>query len=294
MKPFVSVIVPTYRDWSRLAICIQALSIQDYDHFEVIIVNNCVDDVIPEGYHIPVNFRIIAEPKPGSYASRNTGIKLTTGTIIGFTDADCIPDKSWISTAVQTFDTAATYSRIAGKIELFYSSPKPNNAEMYEQVYAFNQDLYVQMDGTGVTANLFVKRTVFEAVGPFDEDLLSGGDYEWSVRARDAGYKICYDAGVKISHPARNRITELVTKAKRVGGGQAGFTQKDNRGYLKRVFRFIYDLRPPVRSIPLISRKGKDMALNQKLTVFFIHYYLSLVTATEKFKVALGKEPSRA
>lgn len=294
MKPLVSVIIPLYRDWYRLALCIKALSEQDYNRFEVIIINNCVEDGIPEGFYIPENFRIITESKPGSYAARNAGLKKASGSLIAFTDSDCIPHPSWISNAVKTFEKDTTCSRIAGKIELFYSSPKPNNAELYEKVYAFNQDLYVHLDGTGVTANLFVKRNVFDTVGFFDEDLLSGGDYEWSVRARDAGYKIRYDENVRISHPARSRLIQLVTKAKRVGGGQAGFTPKRNRNYLKRVFRFIYDLRPPVRSIPLINKKGKDMAFNQKLTVFFIHYYLSLVTATEKFKVALGKEPSRA
>jgi GT2 family glycosyltransferase len=294
MKPFVSVIIPLYRDWYRLALCIKALHEQDYDRFEVIIINNCEAENVPDGFYLPANFRIINEFKPGSYAARNAGIKKASGSIIAFTDSDCIPDKSWLSNAINTFETDLTCSRIAGKIEIFYSSSKPNNAELYEKVYAFNQDLYVQMDGTGVTANLIVKREVLDAVGLFDEELLSGGDYEWSVRARNAGYKICYDENVRISHPARSRITQLVTKAKRVGGGQAGFTPTHNRGYVKRIFRFMYDLRPPVRSIPLIKRKGKDMALNQKLTVFFIHYYLSLVTAVEKFKVALGKEPSRA
>jgi len=38
IKPYVSVIIPTYHDWDRLAICIEALENQTYSEemFEVI------------------------------------------------------------------------------------------------------------------------------------------------------------------------------------------------------------------------------------------------------------------
>src|SRR4051812_118153 len=117
MKPFVSVIIPLYRDWPRLALCIKALYEQDYKRFEVIIINNCEEDSIPEGFYIPENFRIITEFKPGSYAARNAGIKKASGNLIAFTDSDCIPYPSWISNAVKTFEKDPTCSRIAGKID---------------------------------------------------------------------------------------------------------------------------------------------------------------------------------
>ncbi|TWR28849.1 glycosyltransferase [Mucilaginibacter pallidiroseus] len=291
---FVSIIIPTYKDWARLSLCLQALSNQDYDSelFEIIVVNNYTADKVPEGYFLPGNCKVVVEEQPGSYVARNAGIRISKGEIIGFTDSDCIPDSDWISNAITAFENGTDYQRIAGKIRLYYKSDKLTNAELYETVYAFNQDIYVEQDGTGVTANMFAYKHVFEKVGMFREDLLSGGDYEWAVRARNAGFQILYADNVIVSHPARHHLAELVKKAKRVGGGQAGI-KKSSPNILQAAVKLLYDLRPPVKSIPLIIAKGKQMHVAQKLLVFYIRYYLSVVTAKEKFKVSMGKSAQR-
>jgi len=291
---FVSIIIPTYKDWARLSLCLQSLANQTYDanFFEIIIVNNYTSDRIPDDYFIPKNCKIIVEGQPGSYVARNAGIKASVGEILGFTDSDCIPDEDWISNAVQAFESDGNFTRIAGKIRLYYKSDRLTNAELYETVYAFNQDIYVEQDGTGVTANMFSFRKVFDDVGMFREDLLSGGDYEWAVRARNANYNIQYSDNVIVSHPARHHLSELVKKAKRIGGGQANFS-KVSEGFFQSALKLLYDLRPPIRSIPLIILKGKKMHLAQKLLVFYIRYYLSVITAREKFMVSLGKSARR-
>ena len=291
---FVSIIIPTYKDWARLSLCLQSLSNQTYDanFFEIIVVNNYTADKVPENYFIPKNCKIVVEGQPGSYVARNAGIKLSKGEIIGFTDSDCIPDEDWISNAVTAFEEDNNFARIAGKIRLYYKSDRLSNAELYETVYAFNQDIYVEQDGTGVTANMFSFRYVFDEVGLFREDLLSGGDYEWAVRARNANYQIQYSDKVIVSHPARHHLAELVKKAKRVGGGQANFSNASGN-FFQSAVKFLYDLRPPIKSIPLILSKGKQMNVTQKLLVFYIRYYLSVVTAREKFMVSLGKTAQR-
>jgi glycosyltransferase involved in cell wall biosynthesis len=291
---FVSIIIPTYKDWARLSLCLQALANQTYDSnfYEIIVVNNYTADKVPEDYFIPKNCKIVVESQPGSYVARNAGIKLSVGEIIGFTDSDCIPDEDWISNAVEAFEDNQKFARIAGKIRLYYKSDRLTNAELYETVYAFNQDIYVEQDGTGVTANMFTFKYVFDEVGMFREDLLSGGDYEWAVRARNANHKIQYSDKVIVSHPARHHLAELVKKAKRVGGGQANFS-KVTGSFFQSAVKFLYDLRPPIKSIPLILSKGKQMHVTQKLLVFYIRYYLSVVTAREKFMVSLGKTAQR-
>ena len=295
-QKFVSIIIPTYKDWDRLSLCLNSLNEQSYSHdlFEIIVVNNYTADKIPKGYFIPDNCKVIVEEKPGSYAARNTGIARSSGSIIGFTDSDCIADRDWIANGVRFLESNNDCDRIAGRINLYYHSKKLTEAELYEKIYAFNQDIYVSQDGTGVTGNLFSYKHVFDRVGLFKEDLLSGGDYEWSIRARDAGYKIKYAENAIINHPARRNISELITKAKRVGGGQAGFEQPSGKSRFKSIVKFIYDLRPPVKSIGLIKKKGKDLRITEKILVFYIRYYLSIITAREKFMVNLGKSAQRS
>jgi GT2 family glycosyltransferase len=120
---------------------------------------------------------------------------------------------------------------------------------------------------------------------------MSGGDYEWSKRAQNAGIEIQYAKSVSVNHPARYFINELVYKAKRVGGGQAMFSKLQDENIFNRLLRLIYDLRPPVRSIPVINKRGDDLDFMQKTSVFFMRYYLSVITAYEKFLVGSGKKP---
>jgi GT2 family glycosyltransferase len=220
----VSIIIPTYKDWVRLALCLESLAAQTYDTdlYQIIVVNNYTVDTLPAGYLVPENSRLITEQKAGPYAARNAGIKIAEGSILGFTDSDCIPDKNWIKNAVAAFERDPACDRIAGKIRLYYKSDKLTNAELYSRAYAFNQDLYIEQDGTGVTANMFSRRHVFDKVGLFREDLLSGGDHEWALRAGAANFNIKYSDRVIVNHPARHHLKELVKKGGRVGGGQAG------------------------------------------------------------------------
>ncbi|MEO3407307.1 glycosyltransferase family A protein [Mucilaginibacter sp. CAU 1740] len=291
----VSIIIPTYKDWNRLSLCLNALEAQSYDSdlFEIIIVNNYPNAKIPANYFLPKNCLVIVEGKPGSYAARNAGITMATGNIIGFTDSDCIPDVNWIKNAVLFMEANTDCDRIAGSIKLYYHSNKLTEAELYEKIYAFNEDIYVHQDGTGVTGNMFSYRHVFDAVGVFRDDLMSGGDYEWSIRAKDNGYKIKYAEDVIVNHPARQNISELIKKAKKIGGGQSGFNPPPDQNKFQAIVSFLYDLRPPIKSIKLIAQKGKDLHITQKVTVFYIRYYLSIITAREKFTVSFGKNSER-
>ena len=73
--------------------------------------------------------------------------------------------------------------------------------------------------GFGVTADLPVRREVLEQVGPFDERLRSGGDADWGERAAALGFRAVYVPAVRVRHPARARLRELVEKSRRTARG---------------------------------------------------------------------------
>lgn len=181
---FVSIIIPAYHDWQRLSLCLDALSKQTFpkEMFEVIIVNNDPNDNVPLNFSLPDGYKIIVEEKSGSYAARNTGLKVAKGEIIGFTDSDCIPDKDWIKNAVNYLMNNESCSRIGGNILVFNKSSKPSIVELYNNVYSFPQKWHVNKVGTSVTANLFVYKYLFDKVGYFDEKLMSMGDSDGHSR----------------------------------------------------------------------------------------------------------------
>ncbi|WP_441000165.1 glycosyltransferase family 2 protein [Fodinibius sp. SL11] len=201
-----SVIIPTYNDWQRLQQCVMALEGQTLsrDQYEVIVVDNSEHGVIPEEVHLPCRVQLIHEPKPGSYAARNKGAAVATGDIVAFTDSDCIPDKNWLNNAQKYLNEANDL--VGGKVEIFQPEGGSKYGYMYERVTAFPQQKNVPL-GKGVTANLFVKKDVFEKVGGFNMAIKSGGDWEFTLRCTKAGYQMIYADDVQVKHPARNLQT---------------------------------------------------------------------------------------
>ena len=172
--PFVSIIIPTYNDWYRLSLCLGSLQVQSYkqESFEIIVANNNANDPIPSNFAIPSNCIIITEPKPGSYAARNSAINLAKGSIIGFTDSDCIADADWITNAVSIFNCNSEVDRIGGKIDIFYQKNRPSKIELHDRIFAFRQEGYVN-GGYAVTGNMFTRKDVFEKVGRFNDKIMS-------------------------------------------------------------------------------------------------------------------------
>ncbi len=287
---FVSVIIPTYNDWARLAICVKALSEQTYpkEKFEVIIVNNNAADQTPAGFSLPANFTIITEAKPGSYAARNAALKIVNGDVLAFTDSDCIPDKKWIENAVAYFSQHEDCSRIAGSIAIFPNGPKATTTDHYNTIFEFPQVSYAAA-GTGVTANLFTYKKVFDAVGPFDDKLFSLGDLEWGKLAHKAGFKIHYVANVIVKHPSRT-LSDLITKVKRIGGGQAKFEQGSK---FRTLLGCVNDVRPKYYIAKQIFTSGHGLGVADKIKVLFLRHYLLYIRAAEKFKVVQGKQAER-
>ncbi len=291
---YVSIIIPTYNDWQRLFVCIEALQNQTYpkEMFEVIIINNNPADKIPADFLLPPNYKLLNEEKPGSYAARNAGLKIARGEIIGFTDSDCIPDKDWIRNAIAYLATNASCSRIAGHISIIYKSVKPTLTELYNTLYAFPQKWHVEKVGTSVTANLFTYRYLFERVGYFDDKLLSMGDSRWALLAGKAGYQLNYVENVIVNHPARS-FSELVKKEKRLGGAEGTFRKK-SASKLKNVYVFLHSLRPHKREYKFLSYQGKNLNKADKAFVFIMRNYLMGIRGYERLRVQIGKKPNRA
>jgi len=283
MKPFVSVIIPTYHDWERLKMCLTALRAQTYPQgrFEVIVVNNDHQDPVPE-MELPNNFQILSESKPGSYAARNKGISVAIGEVFAFTDSDCIPQKDWIEKAVVRLLDGA--ERIAGHVELFFQSGKLTPVEIFEKAFEFPQERYARTGGA-VTANMFTWSRHFQKVGLFNESMRSGGDNEWGWRALALGIPITFSPDVVVKHPARSTMAELIKKRERVVGGLefiSSTTKKDPPFWLIRGFL------PPIHSLILLSGR-KDLSFHEKVVAFSIKYYLKIFSTIQKIRIRLGK-----
>ncbi len=287
--PFVSVIIPTYHDWNKLTLCIEALKQQTYpqERFEVLVVNNDPEDM-PSNLSLPANCKLIVEARPGSYAARNAAIRLSKGEILAFTDSDCIPYPNWVEECVKLLESSPDIERVAGKVELYFKSDKLSFAEIYEKVFAFPQKQYAS-NGISVTANLATYRSVMDKVGLFNDCMMSGGDTEWSRRAQIQGSKIVYGDNCVVKHPARYSISELTEKARRISGGNLAFERESG----ERSYWLVRGLLPPVYGVMEIAR-SPYLSVREKVIASLVRYFLKVYTTWHKVLLCIGiNEPPR-
>lgn len=216
MLPFVSIIVPVKNEAERLPSLIGALRSLRYpaDRFEIIIVDNGSTDGTPDIAR-SLSVVVCQQPRGGSYAARNMGIKAAQGDILAFTDGDCTPQPEWLDAGVTRL--LAGPDLVAGAIN--FTSSRDSIDHRFDRKFFLQQERWVQEKGTGATANLFVKRAVVETTGGFSEQLTSGGDFAFCRAAADAGYSLVFESQAIVDHPTRG-FSALLRKARRIGAGK--------------------------------------------------------------------------
>jgi glycosyltransferase involved in cell wall biosynthesis len=216
--PVVSVVVPVRNGRATIADCLDALASQrDSPAYEVVVVDNgSVDATAEVVRRHPVQAVLVSEPRPGSYAARNAGVAVAGGRVLAFTDADCTPEPGWLAAACGVLDAGAD---LAGGGIAMDASPNPTLVERYDRAVYLRQEDLVTQHGWAVTANLVIRRSVFDVVGTFDPSLPSGGDRDFCLRAAAAGCRLVYAPEAVVRHRPRTRLREIWKVNRRIGGG---------------------------------------------------------------------------
>lgn len=287
----ISIIIPVFRDWDRLKLTLSALNNQSLpkEDFEILIVNNGVNSDIPENFNFPINSKVLLEEKPGSYAARNLGVKLSKGELLAFTDSDCIPDPKWLENGLKYFHDK-NLDRLGGAISIFCQNDSNKTpAELYDVIFAFQQKKAINKVGYSVTANLLVRRSSFMEVGAFNDSLYSGGDHEWNIRANEKGLSLIYAPDVIVNHPARKTIEDLEKKVRRVMG-----SWKIPDGFLKRVYKRVYMILSKMVKPLLIVLKTRKLTFGEKVEVIKVILHLYFVSVDEYNRLIKGGKAKRA
>lgn len=242
--PVVSVIVPVRNGEKTIEKLIDALLGQDYpaERREIIIVDNDSNDRTVD---IVKKYPVMLEKENrvrSSYAARNKGLSLSKGEIIAFTDADCIPERDWLSSGVRAL-LEKKADMAGGEVSFLLSTP-PSAAEIIDSVTFMQNEQNIRNKKVAVTANLFVQKKLFDKIGPFNE-VQSGGDILWTKKATDNNFVLVYAPAATVYHPARN-FRQLLEKNRRIGIGV--FNAEQKRFYLLKFLYVIIRLLIPLPS----------------------------------------------
>jgi len=219
--PLVSVIVPVRNGGERLRRLLAALQEQTAERslYEVIVVDDSsTDDTLDVVRDSDVARAVPSPSQGGSYSARNLGLAEARGRLLAFTDADCLPARDWIEQGIAAFGSGDA-DLVAGHVDMPLGA-RPSASALIDFVRHLDQERAVR-DGFGATANLWVRREVFERVGKFNDRLISGGDTEFGHRAVASGARLVYRPELRVVHPARSEPRELARKAFRLGFGAA-------------------------------------------------------------------------
>lgn len=229
--PFVSIVVPAYNEAQVLPDCIEALLEQSYprSQYEVIVVDNGSTDgtrAVIDRYPV----RSVTENETqSSYAARNAGLRKARGDIIAFTDADCVPHSEWVSTAVEGFKNSQV-GAVAGGI---VSGEPGNNVEA-----ELKRRDWLTETGTlnhpflpyPQTANAFYRRSVFEAIGEFEETWISGGDADLAWRMQLlTPMTLEHVPEATVKHRHRTDLSSVFQQSMKWGHGSARLERKYGR-----------------------------------------------------------------
>lgn len=292
--PLVTVIVPTYESEASLDACLQALERQTLgaDRVEVLVVDNGTRrlDQAMRARHAGVHW--LTEEVPGSYAARNRGIAAARGDVLAFTDADCVPEPSWLERGLAALQADPSLGVVAGKVVLFAKDARrPRGAELWDIEYGIDNETFHAKQQFGATANLVVRRSVMETVGPFDAKLKSGGDRDWGRRAAALGIKQAFVADVVVLHPARRTLRAVVAKARRVTGGRHASGLLPGGKALVR--RWASNTLPPWHLGPVLRRISHRHGRLAALRFYGATYVRRLVGVGEELRIRLGGRPRR-
>ena len=153
----VSVVIPARDAEATLGATLDALAAQELaEPFEVLVVDDGSVDATPALVERhPVGARLVSGTGEGPGAARNVGVLASSGSVLAFTDADCVPAPGWLRAGLEALERTG-----AGIVQGAVAPVGPAGR--------FDRTLWVPSEyGVYETANLFLRREWFDRVGGF-------------------------------------------------------------------------------------------------------------------------------
>lgn len=140
----------------------------------------------------------------GLNAARNTGVALSRGDLVVFVDDDIRARPGWLAALTAAAEAEPEVEVFTGPVRASLEGPAPRSCGR-EGAPVTTLELGTDDTDTAFAwgANMAIRRTALERVGPFDEGIAHGGDeQEWQerLRAQSPGARVRYIAAAAVEH----------------------------------------------------------------------------------------------
>ncbi len=208
--PLVTIVIPTWNRKALLGEAIASVAGQTYRNWELIVADDGSSDGTVEELRANAEprMRLVALDHAGNISRvRNAGAAAGSGALIAFLDSDdlWLPHKLELQIAALRDGPArwcyANYAHVGAQGELLPARPvvfRPDRGRVLRMLLLGETAAYV---GT-----LLVERSLFDAVGGFDESLRMRGDFDFALRLASAADAVTVPEIVTLvrEHPARS------------------------------------------------------------------------------------------
>ena len=222
--PLASVIIPAYNTERYLGEAIESVLSQDYEPFELIVVDDGSTDRTAEvARSFGTRLRLHHQSNLGTGPARNAGIGLARGDLFAFVDADDLWTEGRLALQVSSLLAGDDgIDAVSGHIEQFYSP------DLDEETRA---TIHCPLDPVPgyVAGSMLIRRGSFERVGPYESQWTIGVCMSWLTRAQDAGLRI--------------RMLEDVVLRRRLHAANKGIVHRDQVGQRVRILKAALDRR---------------------------------------------------
>jgi glycosyltransferase involved in cell wall biosynthesis len=212
----VTIICPTYNEEKFIASCIDSLLTQDFpqEDLEILVVDGRSTDktreIISE-YASKYEFiRLLDNPNRTAPCALNIGIREAKGEVIMRIDAHSDYPQNYVSTLVRyLFELSAdnvggvwnTRPRRCRPIAISIAIGSSHPFGVGNSMFRIGASRIIEVDTVPFGC---YRRSVFERIGYFDEELTRNQDNEFNARLKNAGGKIYLIPEVVINYTARD------------------------------------------------------------------------------------------
>jgi glycosyltransferase involved in cell wall biosynthesis len=195
--PRITVITPTRNAADYVAVAIASVERQRYPNLEHIVLDNrSSDDTLARVARF-AGVRVISEPDRGSHDAMNKGIRLASGEIIGFLNADDIYTDGLLQEVGRIFADDPSIDVVVARTVVFEEDGQGRRKLLIARDHDRDEGLWLPEHTFGVPGfnGRFFRRHVFERIGNFSDGYDIAADRHFLLRALLAGLKARHASG---------------------------------------------------------------------------------------------------
>ncbi|HUE83876.1 MAG TPA: glycosyltransferase [Pyrinomonadaceae bacterium] len=201
-RPLISIIVPAYNVSSYIGEALSSVFAQDFDDYEVIVINDGSTDTpelekVLEPYRGRINY--IYQSNRGIAAARNTALRFARGELIALLDSD----DAWLEGKLKKqleFMRKGSYDMVYADALLIGDTPWPPGTTFMDRSSSdgpVTLNSLLDIRCAVVVSTVIMRKDVVDQVGGFDEgDRNLTEDFDLWLRLAKAGARISYQKKV--------------------------------------------------------------------------------------------------